>query len=183
MNFHRLGMFVALLAVRSIAHAADTADLQSGTVLENPLASRSLDRLSATRDRPLFAPSRRPPPPPPSAAVVESIAAAPTPPPSVVLLGIVTEANVARALVRAGASGNVVRARLGDEIGGWRVTQIEPRRLVLSNDDRSVSFSLFARVGARNAASRVPPATPPDPQVQNVAEERIDRRSGRNNVR
>jgi hypothetical protein len=58
------------------------------------------------------------------------------------------------------------------------VTQIEPRRLVPSIDDRSVSFSLFARVGAK-AESRVPPGTSADPQVQNVAQERIDRRSGR----
>jgi len=104
--------------------------------------------------------------------------AAPAPPPSVVLLGIVTEANGARAMVRTDASDKVVRARLGDEIGGWKVTQIEPRRLVLSNDDRSVSFSLFARMGAKNA-SRVPAASPPDPRVQNVAQERIDPRSGR----
>jgi hypothetical protein len=81
-------------------------------------------------------------------------------------------------MVRSDPSGKVVRARLGDEIGGWKVTQIEPRRLVLSIDDRSVSFSLFARTGAKAAAGRAPTRTPAD-QVQNVAQERIDRRSGR----
>jgi hypothetical protein len=183
----RLCLIASVLVLRSIALAADPAapaepavpaEPTSDAALVNPLASRPLDALSATRDRPLFAPSRRPPPP--SAPVVRAIEAAPAaPPPSVVLLGIVTEANGARALLRTAASGQVVRARLGDEIGGWKVTQIESRRLVLSNDDRSVSFSLFARTGARNTAGRALAETPPDPQIQNVAQERIDRRSGR----
>lgn len=82
-------------------------------------------------------------------------------------------------MVRTDGSEKVVRARVGDEIGGWTVTQIEPRRLFLSKDDRSVSFSLFARTGARNSAGGVQPGAPPDPQVQNVAQERIDRRSRR----
>jgi hypothetical protein len=178
-HFPRICMLAAALAVPSIVLAAEpAAPPDPGAVLANPLAAQLLERLSATRDRPLFAPSRRPPPPPP-APVVRPVEAAPAPPPSIVLLGIVTEADGARAMVRADASGKVVRARLGDEIGGWTVTQIEPRRLVLSNDDRSVSFSLFARMGAKNTAGRAPATAPADPQVQNVAQERIDRRSGR----
>jgi hypothetical protein len=180
-HFQQLCLIAAVLVLRSIALAAEPAappDPQSDATLANPLASWPLDRLSATRDRPLFAPSRRPPAPPP-APVVRSVEAAPAPPPSVVLLGIVTEANGARAMVRTDASDKVLRARLGDDIGGWKVTQIEPRRLVLSSDDRSVSFSLFARLGARNVAGSALAGAPLDPQVQNVAEERINRRSGR----
>ena len=177
-HFHRFCLIASVLMLRSIVLAAEPAQPPAEAALVNPLASRPLDILSATRDRPLFAPSRRPPPPP-SAPVVRAIEAAPAAPPGVVLLGIVTEANGARALVRTAASDKVVRAQLGDEIGGWRVTEIEARRLVLSNDDRSVSFSLFARTGARNTAGRALAGTPPDPQIQNLAQERIDRRSGR----
>jgi hypothetical protein len=32
------------------------------------------------------------------------------------------------------------------EIAGWKVTQIEPRRLVLASDYREVSFDLFGRM-------------------------------------
>ena len=177
----RLSLIASMLLLRSIALAGEPADppgAPSDAALANPLASRPLESLSATRDRPLFAPSRRRPPPP-AAPVVRAVEATPVPPPSVVLLGIVTEANEARAMVRSDGSGKVVRARVGDEIGGWKVTLIEPRRLVLSIDDRSVSFSLFARVGTKAAASRLPPGTPADPQVQDVAQERSDRRSGR----
>jgi general secretion pathway protein N len=177
----RLSLVASMLLLRSIALAAEPVDpsgAPSAATLANPLASLPLESLSATRDRPLFTPSRRPPPPPPAAPVVRAVEATPVPPPSVVLLGIVTESNEARAMVRSDPSGKVVRARLGDEIGGWKVTQIEPRRLVLSIDDRSVSFYLFARTGAKAAAGRAPTRTPAD-QVQNVAQERIDRRSGR----
>lgn len=180
-HLSRLSLIASGLLLRSIALAGEPAvppAASSDAALANPIASRPLESLSATRDRPLFAPSRRPPPAP-AASVVRAVEATPIPPPSVVLLGIVTEADEARAMVRTDASGKVVRARLGDEIGGWKVTQIEPRRLVLSIDDRSVSFSLFARTGAKAAASRVPPGTRADSQVQNVVQERIDRRSGR----
>ncbi|HEY6256122.1 MAG TPA: hypothetical protein VIY51_10050 [Xanthobacteraceae bacterium] len=176
-DFHRRAMIACLLLLHAPALAADAGappDPPSGLV--NPLAAWSLDRLSATRDRPLFAPTRRPSPPPPApvARVIEAAPAAP--PPRLTLLGIVTEADGARAMVRTEASDKVVRARLGDEIAGWKVTQIEPRRVILSLDERSVSFTLFAGVGAK--ATRAP-SGPPDPQAQNVAEERIDRRSGR----
>jgi hypothetical protein len=177
-NFQRLSMIASVLLLQSIALAADGADSRSSTALANPLASRTLEILSATRERPLFAPSRRAPPPPPSAPVVRPVEVAEVPPPSVVLLGIVTEGSEARAMVRTDGSDKVVRARLGDQIGGWKVTQIEPRRLVLSNDDRSVSFALFARMGPKNSAGRALAGTPSELQV-NVAQERIDRRSGR----
>jgi hypothetical protein len=34
--------------------------------------------------------------------------------------------------------------RIGDDIGAWKVTQIEERKLVLSLNDRSATFTLFA---------------------------------------
>jgi len=162
------------MAVREGAGAADVSNLA------NPLAARALDGLTATRERPLFSPSRRLPPPPPAPmlASVQSIEVKPIDPPSIVLLGIVTEGGQARAVLRTQSSNKVVRARLGDEVGSWTVTQIEPRRLTLSHDDRAVSYALFSGSPAKNAAGRPSPATPAAP-VQTVAQERIDRRTGR----
>ena len=186
--FQRLWMIASFVLLRSIALADDAstpgklqsdAEPPSEAAAANPLASWSLDRLSATRERPLFAPSRHLPPPPPAPAMARVEEASPAPPPSLVLLGIITEGKTARAMVRTDASNKVMPARLGDDIGGWKVTQIEPRRLVLSNDNRSVSFALFNRAGSSNAAARALAGTAPDPEVQNVAEERVDRRSGR----
>jgi len=108
------------------------------------LQAQSLDRLSATRDRPLFSPSRRPvpPPPPPVARVPEAVP--PPPPPSVTVFGIVIDGEGARAIVRSGMGTKFERVQIGDDIGGWKVAQIEARRLVLSLDDRLATFTLFS---------------------------------------
>ena len=123
------------------AEAADQA--QSGTALVNPLAVHSLERLSATRDRPLFAPSRRPTAPPPQVVDAPPLPPPPVPPPTLVVLGIVADGNGTQAIVRSGASDKILRARLGDDVEGWKVTQIDSRSLVLSHDERSVTFAMF----------------------------------------
>ena len=145
---------------------------------DNPLAAWALDLLSETRDRPLFSLSRRPPPPP-ALPPPEFAAPAPErPPPTIVLLAIVSEAGVAHAVVRT-AEHKAICARLGSEIAGWNVTHIEPRRLVLSSGDRSVSLALFAGMNGRNPKSREAEPTPPDVQMQNVAQRQTERRIGR----
>ena len=52
-------------------------------------------------------------------------------------------ADEARAVVGVGTGEKTRRVRIGDDIGGWKVTQIEERQLVLSLDDRSATFTLF----------------------------------------
>jgi len=58
-------------------------------------------------------------------------------------MAIVTDDGVPQAVVRT--SERAIPAHVGDEIAGWKVTQIEPLRLVLASNDREVSFDLFAR--------------------------------------
>ena len=110
-----------------------------------PLELEPLDQLSATTNRPLFSPARRPPPKP-VVAVVSPPAppAPPAPPPSVVLLGIVSEDGDGRAAIRSRDKDKVTRVRIGDDVGGWKVDRIEPRRLVLTQGERSVDFSMFS---------------------------------------
>lgn len=174
-QFHRCGMIGSLLLVGATALAAD-----AGTPVDplvNPLASWSLERLSATHERPLFAPTRRPPPPPPPPPVARQVETPPpAPPPKLVLLGIVSDADGTRALVRTDGSGKVIGARIGDDIGGWRVTQIESRAITLSLDERSFNYVLFAHM---NAGNRAPAAAPAEARMQNLAEDRGDRRSRR----
>jgi hypothetical protein len=59
--------------------------------------------------------------------------------------GRVTDENGPRVVVRSSSPDKIIRARLGEEIEGWQVAQIESGRLVLSHDARSVSFALFSR--------------------------------------
>jgi hypothetical protein len=118
------------------AHApTPTADPAS------PLAAYPLDRLSTTRQRPLFSPGRRPPAPPPAPIIA---AAPPPPPPNLILVGTIMDADDARAVVGVGTTDKTRRVRIGDDIGGWKVTQIEERKLVLSLNDRSATFTLFS---------------------------------------
>jgi len=122
------------------------------------LAAQPLDRLSATRERPLFSPTRRPPPPPPPVVVAPE---PPPPPPDVALFGIVMDGDEAHAVVRAGPAAKIMNVRVGDDIGGWKVAQIEGRQLVLSLDDRIAKFMMFTG----NSANGAPPI---DRETQSV---------------
>ena len=133
----------------------------------NPLAMQSLDGLSATREKPLFAPTRRPPgpppPPPPPVAHAPPPPPPPAPPPALTFFGVVTEGDGARALVR-GPANEGLRLRIGDRVGDWKVQEVDRRRLVLSLGDRSETFSLFDRT--REKQARVPgPSTRPRHQT------------------
>jgi general secretion pathway protein N len=141
---------------RTSCALAQPSDQTTGT-LANPLEAQPLDRLSATRERPLFSPTRRPtPPPPPPPAEAAPVAVVPQPP-NVQLFGIVVDDEGARAIVRSGTE-KVDRVQIGDDIGGWKVSQIEGRRLVLSLDGRLATFTLFSNDSGQQ--------TPRDAEVQ-----------------
>jgi hypothetical protein len=125
---------------------------QESAALPSPLAAQPLDRLSATRERPLFSPTRRPQPPPPVVAAAPEPPPPPAPPPNVALFGIVMDGDEARAVVRAGPAEKIMRVGIGDDVGGWKVAQIEGRRLVLSLDGRIATFMMFAGNSANGAS-------------------------------
>jgi hypothetical protein len=136
--------------VSSVPRALAQASEQPTGTLANPLEAQPLDRLSATRERPLFSPTRRPtPPPPPPSPEAAPVAVVPQPP-NVQLFGIVMDDEGARAIVRSGTE-KVDRVQIGDNIGGWKVSQIEGRRLVLSLDGRFATFTLFSNDSGQQA--------------------------------
>jgi general secretion pathway protein N len=138
-----IAVVVLSCMVSSATRALAQAPAPATGILANPLESQPLDRLSATRERPLFSPTRRPtPPPPPPPSEAAPVAVVPQPP-NVQLFGIVMDDEGARAIVRAGTE-KVDRVQIGDDIGGWKVSQIEGRRLVLSLDGRFATFTLFS---------------------------------------
>ena len=148
---------VALLLSSLVAagDALEPANIQTTAAPNNPLAAWPIDHLSDTRDRPLFSPHRRPPPPPAPPPVRVVAAPPPVPPPNIVLMAIVTDDGVPQAVVRTHEK--AIGARVGDEIAGWKVTQIEPRRLVLASDYREVSFDLFGRMSGKGNVVYSPP--------------------------
>jgi hypothetical protein len=88
----------------------------------------------------------------------------------VTLLGIIMDAEEARAIVQIAPANEVRRVRMGDNINGWKIVQIDQRKLVLSLDSRSATFTMFgdadnllkARVKRREAS----PASSPPPSLQ-----------------
>jgi hypothetical protein len=150
---------IALLYARGgLMRALAQNQSPPAAALENPLAEYSLDRLSATRERPLFATSRRPPILPPAPAPLMMSAPLPalptTPPPSITLVGIILEADEARAVVHLMPKNSIIRIRIGEEIAGWKVSQIERRKVVLSLNDRTATFTLFNAPGRKALIDR-----------------------------
>lgn len=137
-----IGAILWIATVNALAtEAKPQKDVHPGTAPVSPLAAQqSLDQLSATRERPLFSPTRRPPAPPP---IIVPAAPPPPPPPDVALLGVVIDGDDARAFVRVGQEAKIVRVRIGDDIGGWKVGQIESRQLVLLLNGRAAKFIMF----------------------------------------
>ena len=140
----------------------------AGAEPRNPLEALRLEDLSVTRDRPLFAPTRRPPPPPPRVEItppppVEEKAVVLGPPPFD-LIGSVIGARESIALLRNKASIEVLRLRPGEEAEGWRVGAIGLRSVALERDGRKESLALTGPpsipAGAEVAGEPQPPEAP-----------------------
>ena len=104
--------------------------------LGNPLADFDKAKLKDTVERPLFSSSRRRPPPGEKVVKRPIKQVAPKPqPPSYDLLGVVRRGDHAIALLRKRSDGTSFRVEVGDMIGGWRVSKMEPTSVLLERDD------------------------------------------------
>jgi hypothetical protein len=128
------------------------AQTKPAAVLDNPVAALSLDQLSATRERPLFSPSRRAPNPP-VVFVPPPPLQPPAAPPNLQLYGTIINADEALAIVFSSSTNRAARVRVGDEIGGWRVDKIEERKVVISLDERTAVFTMFAGKPVENPSA------------------------------
>jgi len=148
---------VALLVLPAHVKADDGLRMnKSSAPLQNPNAALSLEQLSATRERPLFTPSRKPPeiePPPPVYVAAPPAEEPPPPPPRVLLAGVIVDENGPRAMLRTEAT-KIISVRIGDDVSGWKVTGIESRQITLSLDERSFVIALFQPGGPAEALQR-----------------------------
>lgn len=115
----------------------------------NPLAHIRIETLNATRERPLFLPTRRPPvvAPPPEPAAVAAPAAPPPPPPEpprLTLIGVIASSNGAGvAVLRDETSREIIRLKPGDSRRGWLLAAVKPRSVVLRKDAQSVEVTIL----------------------------------------
>jgi general secretion pathway protein N len=120
----------------------------------NPLWEIPIKTLSATRDRPIFSPSRRPPPP----IAVAAPYVPPRPPvkpasPQLNLVGTVLNATDGIGVFLDQTNNTVVRLKTGDYHNGWLLRSVQAREATLQNDRETVLLALPARGTERVGAS------------------------------
>ena len=113
----------------------------------NPLWAIPLSSLTATRERPLFLPSRRAPAP----AVAGPVVVAPTPlapPPAeperppLTLIGVIAGNSEGFAVFLDQATNNVVRLKTGQDHGGWVLRSVKGREAILQREKRTETLAL-----------------------------------------
>jgi general secretion pathway protein N len=126
----------------------------------NPLWGIPVSALTATRERPIFSPTRRPPAPPP-----EPVPAAEPPPPPpaepeqplLSLVGTATGETDNVAVVVDQNTKNLVRLHVGEAVSGWYLRSIDSRAMTLEKDNRRVTLTLPA---ASESAAPAPADAP-----------------------
>jgi hypothetical protein len=129
---------------------------------------------SATRERPLFSPSRRPPSPP-----IAAVAAPPPPPskptqatPPLTLLGTVLGDGERVGVFAEQGTKNVIRLRVGEGHGDWTLRSLHARAAILEQGRNQAMLALTpADAAVQEAASGSIPnaAMPPRPVSQRAA--------------
>lgn len=138
----------AAAAAAVIALLATGAAAQEAAGGLNPLGGLDKSTLQGFRERPLFAPSRRPPPvETPPAPVDAPVAVAepppPAPQPNLRLTGVLEGPDDSIAVVQDLDANVTTQLRLGDMMNGWLVTAIDPVALRLTLGEREEEYRLF----------------------------------------
>jgi general secretion pathway protein N len=128
----------------------------------NPLWAIPLSSLTATRERPLFLPTRRAP----AAAVAGpvAVAAPPAPPPAepespqLMLVGAIVSDTEGIAVFLDPATNNIIRLKTGQDHDGWVLRSVKGREATLEKNQRTATMAL--PVPGEAAA---PPGPPPVP--------------------
>jgi hypothetical protein len=134
----------------------------------NPLWAIPLSSLTATRDRPLFLPSRRPPAPavagPPVSAPAAPAAPAAAEPeqPPLTLVGAVANEHEGIAVFLDQTTNNVIRLKTGQDHSGWVLRSVKGREATLQKDQRTTTLVL--PVPGSQIAPAIPTATPGPPR-------------------
>jgi hypothetical protein len=130
----------------------------------NPLWVIPLGALTATRNRPLFSPSRRPPAPIVANAPVAVPHPAPAPlvleHPNLVLVGTVVAENQGVAVFIDASTHDTVWLRTGEGHLGWILQSLDRRTVTLQKGDQSETLELprpAALQGPASVISTLPP--------------------------
>jgi hypothetical protein len=135
----------------------------------NPLWGVSIKQLPATRDRPIFSPSRRPPPPAvvaPVVAVANPVVQKPKEPdrPQLSLLGTIVNGDDGLAIFMDQTTKIPMPIRIGAGHQGWTLRLIKPGSVTLQRGQESAVLAFAKPASDQNtAAGRVAGTTPSAP--------------------
>lgn len=129
--------------------------------------TKPLDELTAIRERPLFAPSRRPVAAPVVSEVPdESPRAAPL---NAVLVGLISSSDGdGLALLKINGQNDVARLRIGEIIEGWQLEKIESHGAMFVNGDQTTTLTFpesttTTAESASDGSEALPEAPSPKP--------------------
>jgi len=113
----------------------------------NPLWAVPLSALSATRERPLFSPSRRPPAPAVVAAPRVPVVVRPPKPeepdhPLLTVVGTVSAEGGGIGIFLDQATNNVIRLKIGEDHAGWILRSVQGRGASFEKDQRTATLAL-----------------------------------------
>lgn len=169
-----IGVGTKMHDVRATAIATSGAaphNAAVGVATGNPLWAIPLRLMSATRERPLFSPSRRPPPPAIAAAPPPPPPAKPAPPPQpqLTLIGTVLGEGRSIGVFVDQTTKGIVRLSTGEGHDGWTLQSVQERAATLERDRRDVTLALPASKPTDQATASIPPPAPAPPQAEQEA--------------
>jgi general secretion pathway protein N len=128
----------------------------------NPLWAVPLSTLSATREHPLFSPSRRPPPPAVVAAPRVPIVTRPPPKPEepdhplLTVVGTVVSESDGIGIFLDQATNTVIRLRIGENHAGWILRSVQGRDASFEKDHRTATLALPTPGGPQSSQPSTP---------------------------
>jgi hypothetical protein len=166
----------SLGAARADIRVQDAEAAPKPLVTANPLWAIPLSTLTATRDRPLFSPSRRAPKPVVTNAPVIPRPQLPRPAiaehPDLTLVGTVTGETRGVAVFIDTTTHGTVRLRTGEDHKGWTLRSVEAKSATLHKGNTTETLALpvpSGTTGSTPIVSALPPAPPPPPMVPQPA--------------
>jgi hypothetical protein len=113
---------------------------------DNPLWAVPLATLKATRDRPIFSPSRRPPASPVAPVAAQRVAPPPKPKepdrPPLSLVGTIASANEGFGIFLDAVTKTALRLKLGEAYQGWTLRSVRGREVVLEKDEAATTLAM-----------------------------------------
>lgn len=144
------------------------------TIRGNPLWAIPLRQLSATRERPLFVPSRRAPPP-----VIASAPRQPPPPPvekppeaeplQLSLIGTVAGESGSLGVFIDKAGGAPLRLKVGQMHKGWTLRSVGRRDVILAKGSATTKLAMVTAEPAKSKSPDIGKVVPP-PQASTPAQ-------------